>query len=126
MYRIWGWIYQCFFLAAIILHNWSTVSQFNLVRILTWIGPTGCNTLIFTWHFCWNKPCPMEKPYPQPPLLWGGCLLLVIWFKMVLIVGMIALVIIFMITIISVLDWYDFGLNKGNVFIFQVISEWFK
>lgn len=42
---------------------------------------------------------------------------------MVLIVGMIALVIIFMITIISVLDWYDFGLNKGNVFIFQVISE---
>lgn len=40
---------------------------------------------------------------------------------MVVIVGMIALVIIIIISV-SILDWYDlFCLNKGNVFIFQVI-----
>lgn len=41
---------------------------------------------------------------------------------MVVIVGMIALVIIIIIISVSILDWYDlFCLNKGNVFIFQVI-----
>lgn len=40
---------------------------------------------------------------------------------MVVTVGMIALVIIIIISV-SILDWYDlFCLNKGNVFIFQVI-----
>lgn len=63
----------------------------------------------------------MDKPYPPVPLmLCGGCLMLVVLFIMVVIVGMIALVII--IISVSILDWYDlFCLNKGNVFIFQVI-----
>lgn len=39
---------------------------------------------------------------------------------MVFVVGMIALVIIIIISV-SKCGWYDFCLNKGNVFIFQVI-----
>lgn len=76
----------------------------------------------FTWYFFWKKPCPVDKPYPPVPLmLCGGCSVLVVLFIMVLIVGMIALVIHIMISV-SILDWYDlFCLNKGNVFIFQVI-----
>lgn len=59
----------------------------------------------------------MDKPYPLVPLmLYGGCSMLVVLFIMVDIVGMIALV---SNIIISVLDL--FCLNKGNVFIFQVI-----
>jgi len=44
--------------------------------------------------------------------------MLVVLFIMVVTVGMIALVIIIS---VSILDRYDFRLNKGNVFIFQVI-----
>lgn len=75
-----------------------------------------------TWYFFWKKPCPVDKPYPPVP--WCcvvGCSVLVVSFLMVVIVGMIALVIHIMISV-SRLDRYElFCLNKGNVFIFQVI-----
>lgn len=97
-----------------------------LMRLLTYIGPTGCNTFIYLIFFFWKKPCPVDKPYPPVPMmLCGGCSVLVVLFIMVVIVGMIALVIHIMIGV-SILDWYDlFCLNKGNVFIFQVIFFFF-
>lgn len=112
---------KVFILAAIILHNWSTVVQ----RYSWWDSWLELGLLdvilLFTWAFFWNKPCPMDKPYlPVPLMLYGGCSLLVVLFIMVVIVGMIALVINLIISV-SILDWYDlFCLNKGNVLIFQV------
>lgn len=53
----------------------------------------------------------------SPLMLYGGCLMLIVLFTIVVIVGMIALV---MIISVSILDRYDlFCLNKGNVFIFS-------